>query len=146
MWIVIDNKPPAQDQAYYLTGAESLYQTLKDEGLLDFLSQTTTVLGRKAPLISLSPIPLYAIFGSSQKIALFVNVVFFVFFALFFYLLIRKLYDSHIAFLSVMIVSTMPIFYGLARNFFVEFGLMTLLIIWLYLLLRTDYLTNKKYS
>ncbi len=145
LWIVIDNKPPAQDQAYYLTGAESLYQTLKDEGLLGFLSQTTTVLGRKAPLISISPIPLYAIFGPSQKIALSVNIIFFVLFVIFFYLLIRKLHNSYIAFLSILIVSTMPIFYGLVRNFFVEFGLMTLVIMWLYFLLKTDSLANKKY-
>ncbi|GEM_PF-5103548 len=145
IWIILDNKPPAWDEAHYLTGSEYLYQTLNKQGFFAFLTQTTNILGTKAPLISLSPIPLFIIFGSSVKISLIVNIFYFILFGIFFYLLVSKLYSRNIAFLSLLITSTMPLFYGLSRNFLVEFGLTAICFLWLYLLYKSKYLTNTGY-
>lgn len=145
VWISKNTVPPPWDQANYLAASESLFQSLIDKGPLNFLEQTTTVLARKAPLIAILPVPLYVIFGSSPQIALVVNVCFFIIFCWFFYLLVSRFFGEKVSTTSILIISTMPLFYGLLRNFFVEFILMTLVIIYLYVLLLFKNVTRYKY-
>ena len=95
-WIFKNNLPPAQDQANYLEASEYLYQSLTDNGILEFFIKTTTVLPRKAPLIAILPIPFYRVFGSSPRSALLINITFFVLFAIFFYLLLKKIWSEKI--------------------------------------------------
>lgn len=144
-WIFKNNLPPPWDQASYLEGSVYLYQSLTDKGLASFLIDTTIVLGSKAPLITILPVPLYLLFGSSYHTALMVNLIFMVIFYIFFYKLVTLIFDYKVALTSTVIVSTMPLFYGLARYFFVEFGLMTIVVIWMYLILKTKNLSNTKY-
>lgn len=144
-WILKNNLPPSWDQANYLEASEILRQELAGGDVLGFLDKTTTILGYKAPLITILPIPLYLAFGSSPRVALMLNMVFAGLFFVFFYKLVALIFDRRIALTSILIISTMPLFYGLTRYFFVEFGLMTLVTVWMYLVLKTENLTNKKY-
>ncbi|MEX2028731.1 MAG: glycosyltransferase family 39 protein [Candidatus Curtissbacteria bacterium] len=144
-WIFKNNLPPSWDQAHYLEGSAILHQTLTDKGLFPFIDKATTILETKAPLVTILPIPLYLIFGSSLHVALIVNVVFAGLFFIFFYKLTALIFDRRIAIASILIISTTPLFYGLARYFFVEFGLATFVVMWMYLILKTENLTNKKY-
>jgi 4-amino-4-deoxy-L-arabinose transferase-like glycosyltransferase len=144
-WIFNDKLPPAWDQANYLEASEILLRSLKEKGLADFFSNFLEILPRKAPLISALPIPFYTIFGSGEDYALIVNLVFFIFGSVFFYLLVSNFYSKKIALGSVVVLSSMPLFYGLARNFYVEFGLAALVIIWFYLLIKSEFLSNVKY-
>ena len=145
-WIFKNNLPPAWDQAQYLEASEMMRQTLVENGIFEFLNKTTTVLGVKAPLIAILPVPLYLLFGSTPHVALMVNMIFLILFAVFFYKLVCLVFDEKLAFASIVIIATMPLFYGLARYFFVEFGLMTLVIIWMYLILKTENPTKKYLS
>lgn len=133
-WILVNNKPPAWDEAHYLAGAESLYQTFSDKGLFSYLGETTTVLGSKAPFISISGSWMFLLFNNSEKAAVLVNIIFYVLFSIFFFLLVSKLHNKFIAFLALGTVSTMPIFFGLARYFLVEFALVAFCFVFLYLL------------
>lgn len=144
-WIFKNTLPPAWDQSYYLEGSEHLYQTLRSDGLWSFLEETTKVLGRKAPLLPISTVPLYLIFGSSHQIAILINVLFFIIFVYFYYLLAKNFVGEKIAVGAVLVTSTMPLFYGLVRNYFVEFSLMSLVVLWMYLLSKTEGLTRKNY-
>lgn len=144
-WIFKNNLPPPWDQASYLEGSVFLYQSLTDHGLINFLVDSTIVLGSKAPLITMLPIPLYLLFGTSYHVALVVNLIFMVIFYIFFYKLVSLVFDKKTALASSAIISTMPLFYGLARYFYVEFGLMTMVVVWMYLILKTKNLTNTKY-
>lgn len=144
-WIVDNNLPPPWDQASYLEGSIFLYQSLTDRGPYSFLVDSTIVLGSKAPLITILPIPLYLLFGTSHHIALIINLIFMIIFYIFFYKLVSLVFDKKTAILSSVIISTMPLFYGLARYFYVEFGLMTLVVILMYLILKTKNLTDTKY-
>ena len=144
-WIFKNNLPPAWDQAHYLEASEIMRQALVDEGIFSFLNKTTTILAVKAPLIAILPIPLYLAFGSSPHVALGINLIFMVVFYIFFYKLTTLVFNRRIALLSCVIISTMPLFYGLVRYFLVEFGLATIVVAWLYFLLKSDLLTNRKY-
>ncbi len=144
-WIFKNNLPPSWDEANYLGASEILHQTLKDKGVLAFLAKTTTILGTKAPLITIIPIPLYLLFGSSPHVAMILNLFFALVFFYFFYRLVLLIFDEKTAMSSCIIVSTMILFYGLVRYFFVEFGLMVLVVIWIYLAVKTKHLTDRKH-
>lgn len=144
LWIFKNTIPPAWDQANYLEASEYLRQSLANHGLLDFLIKSTEVVGRRGPLISILPVPLYLFFGPSNRAALFVNLIFFWLFVFFFYRLIRRSFGEKVALSSVLITSTMPLFYGVARQFYVEFGLTTIVVVWLYFLVKSNYLTSHK--
>ena len=104
------------------------------------------MLNTKAPLIAVLPLPFYLVFGSTPLIALFVNLALTLIFYFFFFKLMTLSGNSKsVAFFATIIISTMPLFYGLARYFFVEFGLMTMVVIWLYLLLKTSGLKSERY-
>lgn len=143
-WVRLDVAPPQWDQSHYLEGSEYVYQSLTKGGILEFLNATTVVLPRRAPLIAILPTPLYLIFGNSPDTALLINFICLPIFYIFLYLLIRKFFDENISLLSLIVVSTFPLFYGLLRQFFVEFLLMTTIVVWLYASLKTENFTNKK--
>ncbi|MEK9147081.1 MAG: glycosyltransferase family 39 protein [Patescibacteria group bacterium] len=144
-WIFKNNLPPAWDQAHYLEASEIMRQALINEGIFSFLTKTTTILAVKAPLIAILPLPLYLAFGSLPHVALVINLIFMAVFYIFFYKLTTLIFNGRIALLSIVVISTMPLFYGLVRYFLVEFGLATIVVAWLYFLLKSEFLTNKKY-
>lgn len=145
LWIKDDNLPPSWDQAHYLYASEILHRTLTEKGFFSFLINTTTILGTKAPLISILPVPLYLIFGSGYNTALLVNIVFAIVFFVFFFKLVDMFYKRTTAMLAVIVISTMPLFYGLIRYYFVEFGLTALVVLWLYFLKKWDLFRKDKY-
>lgn len=144
-WIFKNNVPPSWDEANYLAASEILHQVFVDQGLFSFLVNTTTILGTKAPLITILPVPLYLLFGSTLHVALMINIIFCLIFFCFFYKLVHQFFGKKIAVASCMILSTMPIFYGLSRYYYVEFGLMVFVVIWVHLAVKTKHLTDKKY-
>lgn len=144
-WIFKNKLPPPWDQASYLEGSIFLFQSFTDGGIFKFLENSTIVLGSKAPLITILPTPLYLLFGTSAHVALVINLVFMAVFYIFFYKLVSLVFDRKIAIAASAIVSTMPLFYGLARYFYVEFGLMTFVVVWVYLILKTKNLSESKY-
>lgn len=143
-WIVKNTSPPGWDDASYLGASELIYQSAND-GIVSFLGTSINVLQRRPPLIAYAAFPIYFVFGSSSpKIALVENLVWLLLFYFFFFLLVKDKFDQRVAIMSVLITATMPLFYGLLRHFFVEFGLMVIIIIWIYFLHKTEHLTNKK--
>lgn len=144
-WIFRNSFPVSWDQAQYLEASEILHQTLADNGPIAFIVKTSTILPTKAPLIAMLPVSLYFLFWSSVEVALIVNLIFLTLFFIFFFELVRLLFDKTVAITSLIIISTMPLFYGLTHYFLVEFGLMTIVVIWMFVLLKTQYLTDRKY-
>jgi len=144
-WIYKNSAPPGWDDATYLEASERIYQSV-NKGIDDLIKTSTEVLQRRAPLISYVALPVYMILGASSfKIAMIENLIWLVLFYVFFYLLLSKTFNKKIAIMSIFITSTMPLFYGLVRHFYVEFGLMAIIIIWVYFLFKTKHLSKKKY-
>ena len=144
-WIYQNAAPPGWDDSAYLEASERIYQSL-DGGIDDLLITSTEVLQRRAPLISYITLPIYIVFGSSSfQIALIENLLWLMLFYVFLYFLLSEKFNQKIAFMSILITSTMPLFYALLRHFYVEFGLMTIIIIWIYCLFKTEHLSNKKF-
>ena len=84
------------------------------------------VLEFKAPLIAVLPTPLYRLFGRHSRVAYGVNLIFM---ALLFgavYRLARRFSNPRAGLIAVYLTATMPLLFGLSRQYLVEYGLTAL--------------------
>lgn len=146
IWIKLDQAPPMMDQSHYLENSEILYHTLSRKGLLTFLEEYTDILRIKAPLITVLPVPFYILFGDNYKSALYVNLLFVLVGSYCLFKLVGLMYGKREALVSVFLVNTFPLVFGLSREFLVEYGLMVFGIAWFYCLLKSDVFADRKYS
>ncbi|HEV8581919.1 MAG TPA: glycosyltransferase family 39 protein [Thermoanaerobaculia bacterium] len=136
VWVNLDTVPPLWDQSQYLQESEILYHTLRHSGPVAFLSAFSGVMGMKAPLITALPLPFYFLLGESHLAARYVNVVFILIASWYLFRLGELVAGRRAALLGVIILNTFPLVAGMARQVLVEYGLMTLVILWMYYLLR----------
>lgn len=142
LWWILDVAPPKWDQAFYLEASQILYGALVDGGILGLLREFVTILEVKAPFISLIPIPFYIFFGNSELSAMLVNICFIFLFSIYFYKLGVLFFDKKTAILAVYVAQTMPLLAGLSREFLVEYGLSSIVVMFYYQLILL-FKTNK---
>ncbi len=133
-----DTQTPTYDEAWYLETSIHLYHRLTSEGLPGFWDGYHRAFGVKAPLLSVLPIPFYLLAGPSRESAMLVNSLFLILTNLYLFLLTRHLFNPCAGLAAVVFYQTMPLAYGLSRNFMAEYGLATLVIIFLYYLIARD--------
>lgn len=138
VWFRLDQAPPMWDQSHYLMSSERLFRTLIDEGWLSFFDAYTTVFGTKAPLITVLPIPLYYFLGNIYESALYINLIFILICSIYLYKLTSLVADEKTALISVFILNTFPLAFAMSRELLVEYGLMTLVVSWMYHIIRLD--------
>jgi 4-amino-4-deoxy-L-arabinose transferase-like glycosyltransferase len=146
VWINLDTVPPLWDQAQYLSESELLYHTLRQQGLISFASAFSAALGTKAPLVTVLPLPFYLLMGESHLSARYVNVLFIILASWYLFRLGEIVAGRRAALLSVILLNTFPMIAGVSRQFLVEFGLMTLVIMWMYYLVRWRQDEKKRHS
>jgi len=59
----MDHAPPQWDDSWYLTNSLVMYDALTDGGVLGFAKQFFSILGFKAPLITVLPTPIFLVLG-----------------------------------------------------------------------------------
>jgi 4-amino-4-deoxy-L-arabinose transferase-like glycosyltransferase len=146
VWIKEDKAPPLWDQSHYLLNSEILYHTLAEEGLESFLLSFNDILKDKAPLITALPIPFYVVFGNNYTSALLVNLFFIVLGSYYLYKLVTYISGEKEALLSVFILNTFPLIFAMSREFMVEYGLMVLVIMWMYYFLKSNCFERESYA
>jgi 4-amino-4-deoxy-L-arabinose transferase-like glycosyltransferase len=129
--IIADRTPPAWDDAWYLEVSFRLYYALS-RGLADFASAWADAFKTKPPLVSLLPLPLYALGGPSERMAPFASLALHGLSCLLTGLAARALWREHprreaLAALAACLVGLTPLLYGLSRAFLVE-SLLTALV------------------
>lgn len=129
-----DTQTPTYDEAWYLETSLHLYHRLTTQGVAGFWDGYRRAFGIKAPLLSVLPLPFYVLLGPSREAAMLVNSFFLVLANVYLFLLVRQLYSPSAALAAVVFFQTMPLAYGLSRNFMVEYGLSSLVIVFLYYL------------
>lgn len=144
IWWKLNHAPPMWDQSDYLYCSEILFHTLKDKGILPFLSSCINILGYKAPLITILPIPFYFLLGDSYFSALCVNLLFIFICSIYLYKLTSIIYNKSSALLSVFILNSFPLVFSMSRDFWTEYGLMTFVIAWIYYLVKFDTHKSRK--
>jgi Dolichyl-phosphate-mannose-protein mannosyltransferase len=152
--------PPRWDDSMYLEHSEiifnavhghtsynSAYFNLTAFGGFNLVSLYTHLLGGShAPLIALLPIPIYFVFGTGFPGLAATFFVLIVAFSLIFYCFVSEIVDGPTALLAVVITSTMPLTVGLSRYFLVEYSLMILVTLWVYLQIKSHHFREGGYN
>jgi len=146
IWFTIDQVPPAWDQAQYLAESLNLYDKLTNEGVLSFYNAFTHAFKERAPLIAVVPIPFYLLFGKKYISALAANHLFVILGSYYFYKFGALISKKREALLGVFILNLFPLIFGLSRTFLVEYGLITLVVVWLYYFLKSNCFESRNYS
>jgi len=124
-WHVLFNAaPPAFDDAWYLEVSFRLFNSLK-HGLPAFASEYASAFRIKAPLLSVLPLPLYAVFGMGERLPIWTNLAALGAACACVFGAARALWSEHprrdaIAALAAALTAVIPLIYGLSRIFFVE--------------------------
>lgn len=136
LWIHRDTVPPLWDTAQYLQESERIFHAWEDRGAIAAAGVFSGAIGNKAPLISALPLPFYATLGESHFAARCVNLVLIVVASWLLYRIGERVAGPWCGALAVAVLNTFPIVAGMSRQYLVEYGLMTIVIAWIYCLLR----------
>jgi hypothetical protein len=152
--------PPMWDDSWYLTNSEVAFKALKgndtftsiyyglrnDNHFYLFTLFSHLMYGIRAPLIVLTPLLGYFIFGTgfSGLTATFLLQI--IIFSLIFHSLVLRQTDAWTAFLAAAITLTMPLTAGLSRIFYVEYVLMILVTLWVFLQSESNNFLRWKHS
>ena len=146
LWLRLDRAPPNWDDAWYLTNSLTVYDALTQGGLPGYLAKLNSVLGFKAPLIAALPAPFYLLLGRHWHAAFLVNIAsMWVLFAAL-YRIARRWWNARAAVFAIAIAGTMPLLYGLARWFMVEYALTALVAAAICVLIESDGLKRDGHS
>ena len=122
--VLLNAAPPTFDDAWYLETSFRLFIALK-RGVPSFASEYASAFRIKAPLVSLLPLPLYALFGAGERVALWANLAAFGAACAAVFAAARALWPEHprrdaIAALAAALTAVIPLLYGTSRFFLVE--------------------------
>ena len=143
-WLRLDNLPPAWDDAWYLANSLVMFDALVDGGVWGFARQFLTILGTKPPLITILPTPFYLLLGRNPAYALGVNLVFIPVLLTSVYLLGRRCWNSRAGLIAAYVTATMPMLYGLARWYLIEFVLTAFICVGILLLMDPGSFLNRR--
>lgn len=116
--------PPSYDDAWYLETSFRLFSALK-AGPLAFGRAYVEALRIKAPLLALVPLPLYAVFGMGERVAVWANLPLAALAAWAWSRAAAEWWREHprgrdAAVLAGALAALLPLAYGLSRVFFAE--------------------------
>lgn len=142
LWLWLDRSPPNWDDAWYLTNSLVMYDALVEGGVAGYARTFLTILGVKAPLITVLPTPFYILLGRRWHAAYLVNAVAMLLLLGAVYSIGRRYGSPRAGLVAAYITGTMPLLYGLSRWFLVEYALTALVAATMWLLL--DWLEREK--
>ncbi len=100
----------------------------------------------RPPLFPASATPLYRLFGYSADVATMVNVFYMAVVLLATYGIGKRWNGRYLGLISVALLACFPMFYGMLRHFYIEFALMAMVALSIYLLLATRGFQSKGLS
>jgi hypothetical protein len=141
VWIRQNTAPPRMfDDSAFLIESVDLYHTLREQGLVRFLADSTLHSRRgHPPMMKVLPVFMYLVLGPGTNAALYAHTVLIAVFCLYVFLLARELLDSEAkALLAVVITCLFPVTYGMWRHVMAEFGTAVAVVGCLYHLRKCD--------
>lgn len=155
----LDTIPASWDEAMYLGQSELLFKSIrgndtfstiyygvaKDGPLYIFEVFSRLMGGYHAPLILILPIFSYFLLGPGTPAITLTLILLFILFSLVLYYSTARLFTPLIAFFAVVITSTMPLTVGLSMMFLVEYGMMILVCLWVFMQRESDHFLNNRF-
>jgi 4-amino-4-deoxy-L-arabinose transferase-like glycosyltransferase len=146
VWVMLDRVPPNWDDARYLANSLTVYDALTHGGVVGYLTRLNSVFGFKAPLISALPAPFYLLFGRRWHVAYLVNIAAMLVLFASLYRIARRWWNARAAVFAIAIAGTMPLLYGLARWYMVEYVLTALTAAAVCVLVESDWLKRDRHT
>ncbi|HEY6393587.1 MAG TPA: glycosyltransferase family 39 protein [Bryobacteraceae bacterium] len=127
--------PTFWDDSAYLSGSLELFDSLTQNGVRGFVNTFGHLHPYLAPLICALPTPLYLALGRDHDPRFLIGAGLIILLSLYLFWMGECLWSAREGLLAVAIVQTMPLIYGLSRQFIQDYGLTTLVVMWMYYLL-----------
>lgn len=102
--------------------------------------------GTYPPLYLLPAVFSSLAFGGNYLFHIMLNIAYFTLLLVSVYLLAKEFFNERCAVISVCLLSLYPATYGLSRKFFIEFGMMWLVVSTILMLAKAKFFTVRKYS
>ena len=112
----------------------------------NFISRFNDVSLYRPPLLMLSSVPLYLVFGRSTDVAVMTNILYLIILIFSIYGIGRRIHSKEVGLMAAFIVTFFPIIFGMSRSYWQDFPLTAMVSLSLYLLIRTNYFRDRKYS
>jgi len=145
LWLQRNTFPPGSDESYYLYVSIEYYELLTNPDISS-LKEFIILNEFRPPFRLLFTLPFYALFGVSRDVAVGTQIIFQFILFLSTYLICKKMFTREVGLLACFIVATTPILFGLSRNFISDLPAAAMITLSIYLLLKTQYFTNKRFS
>jgi 4-amino-4-deoxy-L-arabinose transferase-like glycosyltransferase len=140
-----DNTPLLWDGGDYFYRSLRYYDVFANFDS-NFISRFNDVSQYRPPLLMLSSLPLYFVFGRSTDVAAMTNILYLIILVLSVYGIGRRIHSKEVGLMAAFIVSVFPIIFGLSRSYWQDFPLTAMVSLSIYLLIRVDYFRDRKYS
>jgi 4-amino-4-deoxy-L-arabinose transferase-like glycosyltransferase len=133
------------DRPAHLLRSLAYHQALRPLSL-DSISQIITYHNFYPPLFHLSVALFYGLFGVSADVTAAANAIYMAVLLFAVYGIGKRMFGAKVGLLAAFLVSMLPIVFCLSRYTYVEYALMSMVALSVYLLIRTDEFQNKTYS
>lgn len=145
VWVKMDNYIPNSDDAEHLCVSLDYYELINSLSLKNW-SNFFKMHNYYPPFFHYTSLILYFILGTSYKIAIAINWLYFIILIFSTYKIGEKLGNKITGLLSAFIVASYPAIFGLSRVFMLDFALCAMVTLSISLLLYTDNFRNKGIS
>ncbi len=117
--ILVNQAPPSWDDGWYLENSFRFFEAL-GRGPWDFAVEYAGSYRIKPPLISVLPLPIYAVIGAGERAALWVHEICLALTLWLVYRIGKELYGEDAGAAAAASAALLPILYGLSRVYLVE--------------------------
>ncbi len=138
--------PPPWDQSLYLFMAYKFWHALMDGGLPALTTSAFSLIRDRAPLVPLTTLPFFMMFGLSLQSAYLTN-------ALYLFLLLASVFQMgsllrgwRAGLIATFVCATLPALINYSRDYLLDFAMAAVISVALYTLLRSDLFRDRKYS
>jgi len=145
LWRSINVTILGSDRTAHLLQSLAYYQALKPLSL-DSFSRIITYHTFYPPLFHLTIAFFCNLFGVSADVAAMANVMYMAILLWAIYGIGKRMFSAKVGLLTAFLVSMLPIVFCLSRYTYVEYALLSMVALSIYLLIRTDDFQNKTYS
>jgi len=142
IWRAIDTRPPSVDMGRHLMTSLNYYNLFLDHKYLSLVTAYTYY----PPLVYWLTISFYALLGTSLIVSVSANVVFVAMLVFSVYGIGKYLWSNKVGLLSAIFVVFTPMLAMEFKHFELDAPLTAIVALALYLLIRSEEFTNKKYS
>jgi 4-amino-4-deoxy-L-arabinose transferase-like glycosyltransferase len=135
--------PPPWDQSLYLYMAFKFWHALTDGGLPALASSWLFLILDRGPLVSLSTLPFFLVFGPSIHTAYLTNALYLCVMLASVFKTARLLQGWRAGLLAALICATTPALINYSRDYLLDFPMAALITAAVYTLLRSDLLKER---